>query len=774
MPKRLMQLLCFSAFLTGCTPSQSPQEAAIQVNLNQKWQFFKSQNSDEKPTQALWQPVQLPHTPHIEPLIVNNQWQGFAWYQRALPIDLNWQGKVLLLRFEGAMNFAEVYLDDEKIAEHLGGYLPFTVDLTNKVTPGQTHQLLVKLDNRDNAISGPKPLHLLDFNTYGGLYRDVNLQVKNAIHITDEILANETAGGGIFVRFPKVSHDEADIKIQTQVKNQSQTAATVHVKQSLYLNKQLIATSTDALELGANASKNSDQLLQVKQPKLWSPSNPTLYRLETSVLHNDQVLETQSQTIGIREFTFTADHQLVLNGEPLFLRGVNRHQEHPHVGYAVSANADYRDAVRIKSAGFDYVRLSHYPHSKAFMQAADELGLVLINAVLGWQFYNPDPAFDAQIYQTCRDLIRRDRNHPSVLAWECSLNETDMPAAFVDTLHKIVKEEYPGAFSAGWQRGYDMYLQARQHRKMPLEPQSQPYNVSEYGDWEYYAQNAGLAQDTWADLKEEERTSRQLLSHGEKRLLQQARNVQEAHNENLTLPAYADGYWVMFDYNRGYANDLEASGVMSINRLPKYSHYFFQSQRSASERSDAYASGPMVYIASDWADYSSTTVRVFSNAEEVELLLNGQHIARQSPTKNKYATHLAHAPFEFELSSFSAGTLTARAYIENKQVAEHQVTTSQAASALTLELDTQGIAPVAQDVLFVHARLVDAKGNPVRLQHQAVEFESSGDVEILTKETPVTGQGIASVLIKLGDNFSGATIKAKVTELNIAEQVLEL
>src|SRR5690606_29117453 len=131
---------------------------------------------------------------------------------------------------------------------------------------------------------------------------------------------------------------------------------------------------------------------------------------------------------------------------------------------------------------------------------ADELGLVLLDAILGWQYFNTDPAFEEQVLQTCRDMIRRDRNHPSVIAWECSLNESDMPKPFIDKLHAIVHEEYPGnqAYSAGWtDYGYDIYLQARQHRIEHYEEPTKPYIVSEYGDWEYFALNAGLNQNAW-------------------------------------------------------------------------------------------------------------------------------------------------------------------------------------------------------------------------------------------------------------------------------------
>ncbi|MDR7120190.1 sugar-binding domain-containing protein [Rheinheimera soli] len=769
----LLQFAC-SPVAQSPTDDQSPKVAlATEQNLNADWLFFKSQSADLTATPEDWQLVSLPHTPQIEPLLVNNQWQGFAWYQKSLTIAPEWQDKQLLIRFEAAMNYAEVWLDDKQIGEHLGGYLPFTIDLTPYVTVGETYQLKVKLDNRDNEVTGPKPLAQLDFNTYGGLYRDVRLLIKNPVHITDEMLAYEVAGGGIFVTYPKVDKAGSVVAVKTQLANQSAVSAELELVQQLFVSEQLVTeVSSGPIQLAAGAKLDQQQQLTVTKPNLWSPASPFLYSLHTVLKQNGEVIERQQQQIGIRSFAFNDKHQLLINGDLTFLRGVNRHQEYPHVGYAISPQADYRDAVKIKSAGFDYVRLSHYPHSKAFMQAADELGLVLINAILGWQYYQPTEAFRAQNIQSCRDLIRRDRNHASVLAWECSLNESDMPDEFVATLHNTVKQEFPGAYSAGWQHGYDMYLQARQHRQMHYETPTVPYNVSEYGDWEYYAQNAGLNQDSWADLKEEARTSRQLLSHGEARLLQQARNVQEAHNDNLTTPAYADGYWVMFDYNRGYANDLEASGVMSIYRLPKYSYYFFQSQRPASEQSDKYQSGPMVFIASEWQSGSSAQVRVFSNAEEVELYLNGFLVSRNKPSVDKFSTHLPHPPFEFDLKEFKAGQLLAKAYIAGKEVATHQVSTADIAASLKLTLETSGVAPVPGDLVFVYAEVLDKNGQTVPLNNQIIEFNSSGDIEIINPEPAFTEQGKAAVLVKLGAEFSKAQMEASSKVLAIQSDTL--
>jgi beta-galactosidase len=415
------------------------------------------------------------------------------------------------------------------------------------------------------------------------------------------------------------------------------------------------------------------------------------------------------------------------------------------------------------------VRLSHYPHSPDFMAAADELGLVLLNSIPGWQFFNKDPAFTRQVLQTCRDMIRRDRNYASVIAWECSLNETQMPRTLVQAFHRIVHEEYPGdqAFSAGWQNdGYDIYIQARQHRIEHYEPPDRPYLVSEYGDWEYYALNAGLNQQSWADLQPEARTSRQLLSAGEARLLQQATNIQEAHNDNFTTPAFADAYWVMFDYNRGYADDLEASGVMSLERVPKFSYHFFRSQR------DAGPSAPEVFIASYWTPESSLRVRVFGNVEEVELMLNGRRIGKQRGDKDRISTHLRHPPFSFQVPAFEAGTLEAVGFIGGEIVARHLIRTPEAPERLEVELDDAGICTGPGDLVFARARVVDRAGTVVPVSGRAVRFATETGVNVVGPAEVLTEAGVASALVRISGKSAKATLAASSGDLNATANVL--
>jgi len=629
---------------------------------------------------------------------------------------------------------------------------------------------LVRLDNNDNTTTGPKPMENLDFNMFGGLYRDAHLIIKDPLHITNPILANKVAGGGVFVRYPEVSEELAVLEIKTNIQNQYKKDKRFELLQELWKNDQLISSNKSA-KITITGKSDIDNLvnLNVENPSLWSPENPALYTLKTKVVYENKIIDEEETRLGIREIEILKDAFLI-NGEKKFLRGVNRHQEYPYVGYALSNNAQYRDAVKIKEAGFDYIRLSHYPHSNAFMDACDELGLVVIDAILGWQYYSDDPEFEAHQFKASRDLIRRDRNHPSVIAWELSLNESNMSESFIDSLVKIGHEEYPGdlCYIAGWvPYGYDIYLQARQHRLGHYEEPTKPYVVSEYGDWEYYAMNAGLNQDSWSNLLQADRSSRQLLSDGEIRLLQQASNIQEAHNDNFNTPAFADGYWVMYDYNRGYSDDLESSGIMSIDRLPKFSYYFYQSQRDASMKSPLYKSGPMVKIASWWTEESPLNVRVFSNCDEVELFLNGKILGVQKPDATPILTNLAHPPFTFNINTFEKGELIAKGYIKGKEVISDTVRSPEAPTKIELSVDysSKTAKSNSNDLLFVYAKIVDKNGTVVPQNNFNVQFNIEGDAQLVSPEMITTEAGIATALVRIGANQKPVFVKAKLEKL---------
>ena len=747
--------------LSGVAAARPLPGGGLRLDFDRGWAFTRADLSEAAALSgdASWTPATLPHTARVEALVTGPpgsetyQWQGTAWYRKTFTVPVEAEGRSVWLKFEGAMNVADVWLDGQRLGRHLGGWTPFGFDLTDRVRPGAEHVLAVRLDNTDNALTGPKPLQDLDFNYYGGLYRNVHLIVKDRLHITDPILADKVASGGVFARTLAASPDEAEEWVQVHVANTDRQPRTFAVRAVLEdAQGHIAAEATSApVVLAPGSDTEVVQTLRVVGPELWSPTAPHLYTLRTEVVEDGRVVDAEETRVGLRRIEISADG-FVINGERLFLRGTNRHQEVPYVGYAISAAAQWRDAKKIKDAGFDYVRLSHYLHDPAFMDACDALGLVVMDCIPGWQYFDRESEAFAQLQlENCRTMIRRDRNHPCVILWEVSLNESWMTDSFVEESHALGHAEYPGdqCYTCGWTEGYDVFIQARQHGGCE-DVTDKACVVSEYGDWEYYAQNAGLDQAAWADLAPDDANSRQLRWHGERALLQQATNFQEAHNDNRKTLAFADGLWVMFDYNRGYAPDVESSGCMDLFRLPKFSHWFFQSQRDASETYADATSGPMVFVASYWTPESPTDVRVFSNCDEVELRLNGRVVARQSPDADRLSTHLAHPPFTFAVGAFEPGTLEAVGVLGGREAARHAVRTPGQIARLALSVDESGkpFAVDGKDQVFVHARLLDADGTLVPDAWHNVSFGVTGEAEVVGANPYSSEAGIASALVQ--------------------------
>ncbi|MDP2336611.1 MAG: glycoside hydrolase family 2 TIM barrel-domain containing protein [Bacteroidota bacterium] len=779
--RKLLNLFLWSLIVSSCVKSAPIIFPTDEGNFNSGWEFVKDptgsispelfQKNDEKAT--VWQKVSLPHTTNLEPVdSPDKQWQGIARYRKFFIVPDQFKGKSVFLNFDGAMQVAKVYLNGELIETHLGGYLPFQVKLDEKVKFGQENCILVELDNRDNPEVPPgKPLATLDFNYYSGLYRNVTIEIKDKLHISDPVAANRVAGGGVSVSYVDVTEKSAKINVQVDVENETATAKPASIRISLNDTRGETVLTENSAEQLVSASGNIQfkQQLSIVNPHLWSPDSPNLYRLNVQVISDKMAVDSISEKIGIRTFSFSATDGFVLNSQNLKLRGTNRHQEYPYIGNTLSDNAQYRDAFKIKQAGFNFVRCSHYPQSPAFLAACDELGILVMDAIPGWQFVG-DEEFQKNSINDARQMVRRDRNHPSIILWEASLNESGMPKQYMERAHQAVHEELPvtDVYTCGWiDDVYDVFIPARQHARPPYYwnkyAGNKPLVIAEYGDWEYYAQNAGFNQTAYGDLQKEERNSRQLRGAGQKRLAQQALNYQESHNDNLNGPAAGDANWLMFDYKRGYAPDIESSGIMDIFRLPKFAFFFYASQAEKAE--------PMIYIANFWNDPSFVDVKVYSNCDEVELSLNGNVIARQKPDQDRNSTNLKHPPFTFSIPEFVAGKLEAKGFISGKEVVKTQVRTpgEPAKISLTIDLSGKEILSGKNDVVFMYASVTDADGTIIPNYNRAIHFSVEGDAELVGDNPKKVEAGISTILLKAGKTSGVIKVKASAEGLSSGE-----
>lgn len=774
MTARLVISLLALVSLFSCTEKQKTGEC---TSFNHGWKFFRSDNiqlSAEvalKADNALWENVNLPHTAFIEPLVMKDQqWTGICWYKKIFAIDRRKKGKHIGILIEAAMNDARVWFNGMEIKRHLGGYLPFYLDISDKIRFDSGNILLIRLDNRENPSIPPgKPLKELDFNYYSGIYRNAYLIVKDKLHFTDPMEFDTLQGGGIIVNTENITPEEATVSVSASIINQDQVTREFTVITLLRDNYDIDAAqvNSESVSIPSLTALRIPLRIRVSKPRLWSPGSPSLYTLETRLIEKGKVLDSESCKIGIREIEISSGKGFCMNGEHILIRGTNRHQEYPYIGNALSDNAQYRDAWKIKQAGFNFVRSSHYPQSPAFLKACDELGIMVMNATPGWQFFG-DSLFCENSYQNTREMCRRDRNHPSVILWEASLNETVMPVDFMKKSHEIVHSELPfrDIFTCGWMDTiYDVFIPARQHAEPPdywnKYAKPKPIFIAEYGSWEYYAQNAGFHQTEFKDLKPVGRSSRQLRGYGARQLLQQAFNFQEAYNDNLNGPAIGNSNWVMFDYNRGCATDIESSGIMDIFRLPKFTFWFYKSQADDE---------PVCFIAGYNTTASAKYVRVFSNGDSVALYRNGVLISAQKPDRNSNTTNLSHPPFTFAMDTFETGTLKAEAFKNGKSWSDYSITTAGKAANLSLEADLSNreLRADGGDIIFIYASVTDLTGNVRYDSTLPVHFMVEGDAS-LVGDNPVNAEaGIATILLKAGSTPGKIVVKAESGALNSA------
>jgi beta-galactosidase len=707
--------------------------------------------------------VSLPNTPKLEPLVMTSQFVGHVVYRKRFDYKLQ-KGRQLLIHFEGAMHTAKVVLNGQEVGTHVGGYLPFQFDLTSAIKDS-SNLLEVYLDNTEDVSIPPgKPLKDLDFYYHAGIYRNVWLEEVGGVQIQNAYFQTLTANPSlatIQLDFQlKYQPDWIILPIQVEAKLGE---TTIQLINALFIDSTNVITYTGKLNL--------------KTPQLWSPSHPNLYDLKIYTIYGPDTIAKQVIKVGIRKAELSTDG-FYLNGAKLFLRGTNRHQEYPYVGYAIPDNAQWRDAYLIKQAGFNFVRLSHYPQAPAFYAACDALGIIVMDAIAGWQHFGPPP-FEQRCKDDLREMIRRDRNHPSVVFWENSINETQMPESFMVEMNEIAKSLLKGqGFTAGWTEhpSYDLFIPARQHAQAPnywtqYKNNSRPLFIAEYGDWEYYAQNAGFNQTQFSDLKTFERNSRHLRGASEQALLQQAYNFQEASNSNRRGPnTIGEANWVCFDYNRGYSPDLEASGIYDISRLPKFAVDFYKSQQKLDTKH------PVLSIASRWNTASSLNVTVYSNCPQVALYLNDSLIAKKVATPSPASDQLAHPPYFFEIQKYQPGKLTAIAYDSKQEpLTSTIVKTPGKPVQITLVLDTLqfGIDTTKADLIFVRAKLLDANGTVVPTNEYKVIFSVlAQDAGLMSPSIQPLEAGIASALLRTETPQTEISIKVNLPLLGLSDQLI--
>ena len=728
-------------------------------SMNPAWRFHKGavESAETKEfNDKDWTVVSLPDGIEYLPTEASGciNYQGEVWYRKHFTPDAALKGKKLFLHFEAIMGKSKVFVNGKLLTEHFGGYLPVIADVTDVLDWNGDNVIAVWADNSDDPSYPPgKAQDVLDYTYFGGIYRDCWLIAHNNVFITDPNYENEVAGGGLFVAFGKVSDALAEVQLKIHVRNATKNPFSGRVEYMLLQpDGTEVARLSDKIQVKAGRATTVSDRMPVKQPMLWTPSTPTLYNLLVRVLDKEgNVIDGYRRRIGIRSIEFKGKDGFYLNGRPYGkpLIGANRHQDFAIVGNAVANSIHWRDAKKLKDVGMEIIRNAHCPQDPAFMDACDELGLFVIVNTPGWQFWNDAPEFAQRVYSDIRNVVRRDRNHPSVWLWEPILNETWYPADFAKNTRDIVDAEYPYPYCYS---GSDS--EARGHENFPVYF-AHPANMQDASKEidptkTYFTREWGDNVDDWSSHNSPSRVAR---NWGEQPMRVQAQHYACPYYPVTSYdvlykqsPQHVGGcLWHSFDHQRGYHPDPFYGGLMDVFRQPKYSYYMFMAQRPAVKNDRNAGSGPMVYIAHEMTPFSGKDVTVYSNCDEVRLTFNkGGKTYTYKKDKNRPGMPSPVITFpdvyDFMMDKAFSRTqkqddvyLLAEGLIDGKVVATHKVVPARRPEKILLWMDNEGtdLKADGSDFVTVVAAVADKNGNIKRLNNYNIRFSIEGEGRLL-------------------------------------------
>ena len=757
-------------------------------NFNVGWRFHKGSLTGAEATafdDSKWPVVSLPHSVELVPAAASGSrnYQGEAWYRKHIIVSPTWKDRQVSLHFEGIMGKSKIYLNGILLKEHFGGFLPAIVDLSNAgLKVGEKAVIAVCADNSDDISYPPgKKQYTMDFCYFGGIYRDCWLVETNPVYVTNPNSSGTVAGGGVFASYDKVSEKQTQVNVTTEIANDGKTACNVQVETRLISpDGKEVGKSRKSIRIAKGTKASISQQLTVKKPALWTPDSPNLHQLQTKVYRNGKPCDGVTTRIGIRTIDFRGAEGFFLNGKPYEekLTGANRHQDYGYIGNALSNNLHWMDVKKLRDVGYRVIRSAHYPQDPAFMDACDELGMFIIVATPGWQFWNPEPTFEQFVLSDIRQMVRRDRNHPAVLMWEPVLNETNFPESFALNAYKATHEEYPyqGCFAAC----DDKSKGAEQFDVIYCAPKEESF----YKRWNKsaFTREFGDCVDDWNAHNSYSRVSR---AWGEQAQQRQAHHYsRKEYGGSLSIDqlskaprAHVGGtLWHSFDHQRGYHVDPFWGGLMDVFRQPKYSYYMMMSQRDPKLQLKQADSGPMLYIANEMTPFSNEDIIIYSNCDSVRLVIFEKDTLVQAPILEE--TGIRHPPITFKnaysfvtvralhrASNPQKASIVAEGFIDGKVVIRTKKMPSKRKESLVLTLE-KGLSPQANgsDIVTLIASLTDKDGHIKRLSQESIAFTVEGEGELVTApyigtNPCATEWGTAPALIRT----STRTGKVKVT-----------
>lgn len=776
-----------------------PNTGRTVYSMNPAWRMYKGHlEGAEQPdfNDKEWDLVSLPDGIEYVPSEASGcvNYQGEVWYRKHFTPEETWKGKQLFLHFEAIMGKAKVWINGTLVNEHYGGFLPVIANVTEYLNYEEDNVIAVWADNSNDPSYPPgKPQDMLDFTYSGGIYRDCWMIVHNNVFITDPNYENETAGGGLFVSFGHISQSQAEIRLDAHVRNSSNTYFSGKIEYQLFdKDNRRVCQASKAFSVSKGKARNTSLTIKVEKPELWEPDSPYLYQLH--VLLKDKsghIVDGYRRRIGIRSIEFKGKDGFWLNGKPYPypLIGANRHQDFAIIGNALSNSLHWRDAKKLRDAGLRVIRNAHYPQDPAFMDACDELGLFVIVNTPGWQFWNKEPIFAQRVYSDIRNMVRRDRNHPSVWMWEPILNETWYPEDFAKNVVDILHEEYPYPYCYS---GCDVTAKGHEyfpiHFTHPLNGAGGAFNTSKMNPKiSYFTREWGDNVDDWNSHNSPSRINR---AWGEIPMLVQAQGYAKTDYKYTcydvlyrnTRQHMGGCLWHSFDHQRGYHPDPFYGGIMDAFRQPKLSYYMFCAQRPVEKNNRLIAeNGPMVFIANAMTPFSPKDVTVYSNCDEVRLTYckNGkQFIYKKEKTDEGMPSPIItfkdvwDVMYDKQLArknKHEESYLLAEGIVDGEVVATHKVMPARRPSKIILWADNEGTETIANgsDLITVIAAIADENGNIKRLNNYHIKFEIEGPGELVASKETFTNPrevqwGTAPILVRAKAQTGNIKVKASV------------
>ncbi len=605
------------------------------IYLMKDWLFsetFTEDNISAPMTDAAI--VSLPHTVKETPFNYFDEsiYQMVSTYQRVIEPEDSWKNQSIILTFEAVGHEVDVYFNGKHLANHKCGYTAFSVDLTEEMRFDVPNLLTVRVDSNE-TLNQPPFGFVIDYMTYGGIYRDVYMEIGNQVHIEDVFLqpsfsqrVNTTGMSAekiAKIRTSGVLTTELSLSPAAKV---AAEAGKLSVRQIIE-GRAVLESTIVAVELSTI----------IEDIEIWDVKSPRLYDVTTELLYDGAVVDETTQTIGFREAKFQKDG-FYLNGRKLKIRGLNHHQSYPYVGYAMPESMQRQDARILKEElGVNAVRTSHYPQSHYFIDECDRLGLLVFMEIPGWQNIGDEDWKDIAV-SNVREMVEQYRNHTSIILWGVRINESQDDDAFYERTNAAAHELDPTRPTGGVRNFKNSHLledvytyndfshvegnEGCEPKEKVTSDASKPYLISEY---------AGHMYPTKAFDWEEHRRN-QMLYHA---------SVLDAVAGQTDI-AGSFG-WCMFDYNThkdfGSGDRICYHGVLDMFRNPKLAANVYAAQQEDT---------PVLELSSsmDIGEHPACNrdkIYLLSNADSVRMYKNNVLIKEYKPEDTQF-THLKHGP----------------------------------------------------------------------------------------------------------------------------------